>query len=176
MKRELDEISDKYVTSPGKCVRSSDGGVQDDDYSKAGSLESCQQLCDSKLKCNAFSNSSDFKNMKVSLTNPIVEGGTWYSNDSPSKAIDDSKWDGFSSKGNWWKAEFVNAEITRVDVTSAYTSAEAANVKVYIGTTLCGSLPGSTSRHTVYPVICDPPVTSNFVKIDKHSGTYIGFT
>ena len=58
LKRELDEISDKYVTSPGYCVRSSDGAWDGYD-GKAGSLESCKQSCDNLLVCSAFTNSSD---------------------------------------------------------------------------------------------------------------------
>ncbi len=58
MKRKLDEISDKYDTSPGYCVRSSDG-AWDAYVGKAGSLESCKQSCDDNLMCTAFSNTND---------------------------------------------------------------------------------------------------------------------
>ena len=58
LKRELDEISDKYVTSPGYCVRSSDGAWVGS-TGKTGSLESCQQSCDNNLKCTTFTNASD---------------------------------------------------------------------------------------------------------------------
>ena len=59
LKRKLDETQDKYIASPGKCGRSSDGGWDLYDDGVAGSLESCQKSCDDDLKCTAFTNMVD---------------------------------------------------------------------------------------------------------------------
>ena len=49
---------------------------------------------------------------------------------------------------------------------------QLANAKVYIGTTLCGTLPGTPEKRKVYPITCD--VVGDYVKLVSGS-TLLGF-
>ena len=50
---------------------------------------------------------------------------------------------------------------------------QAANAKVYIGSTLCGTLPGTLELAKDYPITCD--ATGDFVRINSKSSDYLGF-
>ena len=55
---------------------------------------------------------------------------------------------------------------------------QAANSKVYIGTTLCGSLPGTLENGKVYSIPCN--VVGDYVKLvngdGSGNGKYVGMS
>ena len=62
-------------------------------------------------------------------------------------------------------AEFAFSQVTRIDVTARNDAwfNQVEDVKVFIGTTLCGTLPGTVERAKLYPITCD--ATGDYVKL-----------
>ena len=63
----------------------------------------------------------------------------------------------------WWRAEFAvkGTKITRIDVGGDPN--QTADAKVYIGTTLCGTLPGTLEQGKIYSIPCD--AAGDYVKL-----------